>query len=91
VPDIVAKLHVEVAVKDGSASFAVLMLFGRHWGGILENVEGRLAEYPRLRIVTRHHSHTDTQVTVAAEDVHGAAEPWSLRLGDANTDQQRER
>lgn len=88
-PDIVAKLHVEIAVEDGCAGFAVLTLFGRCWADVFKDLEGGLAEYPGLRIITRHNSHTDTQITVTAEDVHGTAEPW--RSGGVGTDQQRER
>ena len=86
IPDIVAKFHVKVAVEDTS-TFACLALLGRQRRGILEDVEGGLTEYPGLRIVSRHYSHTDAQVTVTAEDVHGAAESRTLRPGDVDADQ----
>jgi len=91
VPDIVTELHVEVSFEDGGAGLALLTLLRRHRCGILEDVEGRLAKYPGLCVVTWHYPHADAQVTVAAEDIDSAAEPRSLRPGDAAADQQRER
>lgn len=90
VPDVVAKLHVEVAVEDG---LALLALFQRHRRGILENVERRLAKHPCLRVVARHHSHADAQVAVPAEHVDSTAESRSLRsaVADLSADQQNER
>lgn len=90
VPDIVAELHVEVTVEDGGAGLALLPLLRRRHA-VPEDVEGGLAEYPGLRVVTWHHPHADAQVAVAAEDVDGAAEPRPLRPGDAAADHQRER
>lgn len=91
-PDIVAEFHVEVAIEDGGIYFCLrLTLLGRQRRGILEDVEGRFAEYPGFSVVARYHSHADTQVAVTAEHVHGTAEPRSLRPGDVMTDQQRER
>jgi len=91
VPDIVTELHVEVSFEDGGASLALLALLRRHRRGILEDVEGRFAKYPGLCVVTWHYPHADAQIAIAAEDIDGAAEPRSLRPGDAAADQQRER
>lgn len=89
-PNIVAELHVEVAVENGGIYFC-LMLLGRQWRDILEDIKSRLAKYPRFRIVTWYHSHADTQITVTAENIYGTAEPRSLRPGDMASDQERER
>jgi len=86
IPDIVAKFHMKVAIEDTN-TFACLALLKRQRRGILKDVEGGFTEYPGLRIVTRHYSHTDAQVTVTAEDVHGAAESRTLRPGDVDADQ----
>lgn len=90
VPDIIAELHVKVALEDGSAGLALLALLRGRRRGVLEDVEGGLAKYPGLRVVTWHYSHADAQVAVAAEDVYGTAEPRPLRPGDAAADQQHE-
>lgn len=93
VPDVVAKLHVEVADEDGGAGLALLTLFERHRRGVLKDVERGLAEHPCLRVIARHHSHADAQVAVSAEHVHGTTESRPLRSADADlsADQQNER
>lgn len=92
VPDIVAEFHVEVAIEDGSVYFCLcLTLLGCQRRGILEDVEGRLAEYPSFSIISRYHSHADTQIAVTTEDVYGTTESRSLRSGDVVADQQCER
>lgn len=92
VPDIVAKLHMEVAYEDGGAGLALRTLFQRHRRGVLEDVERGLAEHPGLRVIARHHSHADAQVAVATEHVHGTTESRSLRSAGAylSADQQNE-
>jgi len=90
VPDIVAELHVEVTVENGGIYFC-LTLLRRQRRGILEDIEGGLAEYPSFRIVTWYHSHADTQIAVTTENIYGTAEPRSLRPGDVVADQERER
>lgn len=79
--DIIAELHVKVPVEDRGGS-ALLPLPVQQRGRVPENVQGRLPEYPCLRVVPGHHSHADRQVTVTAEDVHGAPETRPLRPGD---------
>lgn len=87
--DVVAKLHVEIAVEDRSR---LLPLPARYRDRIPEHVQGWLAEYPGVGVVSRHHSHADAQVTVSAEDVDGTAETRPLRpVADPRANQQRER
>lgn len=89
-PNIVAELHVEVAVENGGIYFR-LMLLGRQRRDILEDIEDGLTKYPSFSIITWYHSHADTQIAVAAENIYGTAEPRSLRPGDVVADQERKR
>lgn len=74
--DVVAELHVKIALEDDRA-LGLLPRRRRH--RVVEDVEGRLAKHPRVRVVSRHHPHAYAQVTVTAEDVYRAAEPGLLR------------
>lgn len=86
--DVVAEFHVKITVEDGGR---LLTLPASYRDRIPEHVQGRLAEYPCVRVVSRHDSHADAQVTVSAEDVHGTAETRPLRpVADPRSDEQRE-
>ena len=87
-PDVVAELHVEVSVEHRR----LLPLFDDHRRRIPENVQCRLSEDPRVRVVSGHHSHANAEVAVTAEDVDGAAETRPLRpVAEPCTSQQHDR
>lgn len=48
---------------------------------VQEHVEGGLAKDPRVAVVTWHHPHAYTQVTVTTEHVHGTTQTRLLLQG----------
>lgn len=78
---VITELHVEVALED------VALLLGHpvRVDGVrvqaVEDVDGGLAEEPRVRVIAGHHFHAQTEVAVAGEDVDGAADSQLIVVG----------
>lgn len=68
---VLAELHVEVALEHLTLSLRHPTLH-RVTVQVDEDLDGRLAEYPRA-LVPRHHLDAETEIAVSGEDVDGAA------------------